>query len=280
MRAESARTARRVFLARHLPSAAIRWVARSWPDPSPEAVAAITGLEESRWTEMSGLFPLLGSCPGRDAARQRRSLGLLAGNALSRNSRRIVWRPGRPDPDPALYFTIHLGNVRLLRYFLRLAGIAVATIVDATHLADPRVRAQNAWIDRRRPIAFPHVVFAGEVHRLRSALRRGSLMAAVDRIHRPMPGKGGEDRVVPFLGGRLTLDLSALRLARIARVPVRPIFLTLPGERLTITVGDPLPADADRAGERFGALADAAARASPADFDAYTHRFLLRDPPP
>jgi hypothetical protein len=169
--------------------------------------------------------------------------------------------------------------VRLLRYFLRLAGIPAATIVDATHLANAASRAQNAWIDRRRPCAFPHTVFAGEPHRLRSALRRGSLIAAVDRIHAPEPGRGGQDRIVPFLGGRLTLDLSALRLARIAEVPVRPIFLTLPEERLTVTVGEPLPAEADPAAERFGALADAVARASPADFDAYTHRFLLRDPP-
>jgi len=276
---ESSRGGRTAFLIRAAPAAAIRWVARAWPDPSAEAIAAVTGLEDARWAEMAELFPLLGPRPGREAARQRRSLGLLSWNALTRNSRRIDWRPARPGPDPALYFTIHLGNVRLLRYFLRLAGIPAATMIDATHLSNARSRAQNAWIDRRRPCAFPHTVFSGEPHRLRSALRRGSLIAAVDRIHAPDPGRGGQDRIVPFLGGRLTLDLSALRLARIAGVPVRPIFLTLPAERLTVTVGEPLPAEADRAAERFGALADSVARASPADFDGYTHRFLLRDPP-
>ena len=279
MSAESARAAQSILLIRAAPAAAIRWLARAWPDPSAEAITAITGLDEARWGEMAELFPLLGPHPGRDAARQRRSLGLLSWNALSRNSRRIDWRPARPGPDPTLYFTIHLGNVRLLRYFLRLAGIPAATIVDATHLSNARARAQNAWIDRRRRCAFPHTVFAGAPHRLRSALSRGALVTAVDRIHAPEPGRGDRDRIVPFLGGRLTLDLSALRLARIAGVPVRPIFLTLPAERLTVTVGEPLPAETEPAGERFGALADAVARASPADFDAYTHRFLLRDAP-
>jgi len=105
-------------------------------------------------------------------------------------------------------------------------------------------------------------------------------MAAVDRIHAPAPGKGAADRTFPFLGGRLTVDLSLLRLARLAGVPARPLFVAIPSERLTVTVGDPLPEALDDAGARFGQLADAVARESPADFDGYTHRFLLRRPVP
>lgn len=132
--------------------------------------------------------------------------------------------------------------------------------------------------DRLRIHAFPHLVFAGNAHRLRSALGRGSLIAAIDRIHAPSPDRPRPEVAAPFLGGRLILDLSALRLARLAGVPARPLFVTVPGGRLTVTVGDPLPPDANEAGRRMAGLAEAVARASPADFDGFTHRFLAPRP--
>jgi hypothetical protein len=229
---------------------------------------------------MAALFPDLGARPGRDAASHRRALGLLGENALLPDSRRVRWLPARPGPAPTLYLTVHLGDLRLLRYLLRLAGIPAATIVDATQLGNARGQAENARIDRIRSHALPHFFFAGEPQRLRSALRGGSLIAAIDRIHPPAPGRRTPDRTVPFLGGRLVLDLSVLRLGRLAGTPIRPIFLTIPRGRLTVTVGDPLPGDIDAAGARLGLLADAVARDSPADFDGYTHRFLLQAPPP
>jgi hypothetical protein len=267
-------------LVRLAPRAVIRWVARARPDPTPEEIVEWTGLGEGSWNEMAGLFPGLGPRPGPDAARHRRSFGLLGENALSRGSSRVRWLPERPPPDPTLYLTLHLGDIRLLRYLLRLAGIPAATIVDETQLGNPKVLAENRRIDRRRPHALPHSVFSGEPHRLRSALRHGSLLAAVDRIHPPAPGKGTADRTFPFLGGLLTVDLSVLRLARLAGVPARPLFVTIPGERLTVTVGEPLPRDREAAGACFGDLADAVARDCPAAFDGYTHRFLLRRPVP
>ena len=266
-------------LVRLAPRAAIRWIARARPEPTSGQIGEWTGLGEGAWSEMARLFPALGPRPGPDAARHRRSFGLLGENALNRGSRRVRWVPERPAPDPTLYLTLHLGDLRLLRYLLRLAGIPAATIVDETQLGNPLVLAENRRIDRRRAHALPHSLFSGEPHRLRSALKAGSLVAAVDRIHAPAPGRGAADRIVPFLGGRLAIDLSVLRLAGIAAVPARPIFLTIPGERLTVTVGEPLPEDPGEAGARFGRLADAVARDSPADFDGYTHRFLLQTPP-
>jgi hypothetical protein len=229
---------------------------------------------------MAAIFPGLGARPGRDAARHRRSLGLLGENALAPDSGRVRWVPARPEGAPTLYLTVHLGDLRLLRYLLRLAGIPAATIVDETQLGNAAGEIENARIDRIRPHALPHALLAGEPHRLRSALRGGSLIAAIDRIHASVPGRGTRDRTVPFLGGRLVFDLSVLRLGRLAGTPIRPIFLTIPRERLTVTVGEALPGDIDAAGARLGLLADAVARDSPADFDGFTHRFLLSGPPP
>lgn len=265
-------------LVRFLPAAAIRWRARTRPDPTPAQIEELTGLDEGAWRRMAEIFPMLGDHPGLDAARQRRAFALLAANALAPASRRVRWVPARPDPAPALYLTIHLGDLRLLRYLLRLAGITAATIVDDTHRGNEAAREEDATIDRLRAHAFPHVFFARDSHRLRSALRRGSLLAAIDRIHAPAPGKPRPELAIDFLGGRLVLDLSPLRLARLARVPARPIFISAPRRRLTVSVGAPLPADPGEAGRRFGELAGAVARDSPADFDGFTHRFLLRGP--
>lgn len=266
-------------LLRFVPAAAIRWRARTRPDPAPAQIEELTGLDEGAWRRMAEIFPLLGDRPGLDAARQRRAFALLASNALAPASRRVRWLPARPDPAPALYLTLHLGDLRLLRYLLRLAGIPAATIVDETHQGNTAARQEDAMIDRLRPHAFPHFVFARESHRLRSALRKGSLIAAIDRIHAPSPGESRPQIAFPFLGGRMILDLSALRLARLADVPARPLFVSIPESRLTVSVGDPLPADAREAGQRFAGQAQAVARASPADFDGFTHRFQLPDPP-
>ena len=265
-------------LLRFLPAAAIRWRARTWPPPTPEQIEERTGLDEAAWRGMAELFPRLGTAPGAGAARRRRELALFAAHALTPDSRRVDWRPARPGPEPTLFMTIHLGDLRVLRYLLRLTGIPAATIVDETHLGDTAGRADDAMVDRLRPHSFPHLIFAGHSHRLRSALRRGSLIAAIDRIHAPAPGRPRPELAIDFLGGRLILDLSALRLGRLARVPARPIFISAPRRRLTVSVGDPLPDDPGEAGRRFGELAGAVARDSPADFDVFTHRFLLPEP--
>jgi lauroyl/myristoyl acyltransferase len=81
---------------------------------------------------------------------------------------------------------------------------------------------------------------------------------------------------VAFLGGRLDVELGPFRLARLAAVPVRPVFVTAPKACLTITVGNPLPGDPTEAARAFGEVLDRVTRASPGDFDGFTHRYLVR----
>lgn len=257
-----------------LPRPVLRWILRAWPGPPRDRIERLTGLSEEGWRRLARLFPLLGADSGAAAARARRDFALLTWRELSRARPGPRWEPSPPPRTPELLLTAHLGNLRFLRYFLRSAGIPAATIVDETHYGSPKWRRLNARIDERFPVGVPHTFSSREPHRLRAALRRGSLLAAIDRIHRPPPGADDRSARVPFLGGSLEIDLAPLRLARLAGVPARPIFITAPDTRLTITVGDPLSGDDEAAARAFGDLLDRVARASPADFDGFTHRYL------
>lgn len=263
-----------------LPRFAVREAARLRPPPRRDRVAALTGLSEAEWKGLAELFPLLGDDPGRNAARARRTFTLVAWHELSRTRVRPLWDPAPPPAAPELLVTAHLGNLRLLRYFLRSAGVAVATIVDETHEGSDRGARLNAWIDRRFPVRAPHTRESGKPHRLRRALREGSLLAAIDRIHPPPPGVADRSAPIPFLGGILPIEPAAFRLARLAGVPARPVFATAPKARLTLTVGERLPADEGEAVRAFGEVLDRVARASPGDFDGFTHRFLARTATP
>ncbi|HET9794522.1 MAG TPA: hypothetical protein VFS34_08680 [Thermoanaerobaculia bacterium] len=256
------------------PSLLMRGISRAWPSPPAARVEPLTGLADSEWRRLAESFPLLGPDPGRDAARSRRTFTLVAWNELSRRRPRPEWNPAPPSSEPQVLVTAHIGNLRLLRYFLRVEGIPVATIVDETHPTSGSTGKWNEWIDRRFPIAFPHTFPSDQPHRLRAALRRGSLLAAIDRIHRPPPGGRDRSARVPFLGGAIAIELGALRLARLAGVAARPIFVTAPAARLTITVGAPLPQSEAEAVREFGAIFDRVSRESPGDFDGYTHRYL------
>ncbi len=259
-----------------LPAAAARAIARAWPDPPRSRIERLTGLSDAGWRDLAAIFPRLGDDPGRDAARARRTFTFLAGNEILRRRPRPAWEAAPPPAAPQILLTAHIGNLRLLRYFLRSAGVPAATVVDDTHFGSDAHEEANRWIDRRFPTAFPHTFPAAEPHRLRTALRRGTLLAAIDRIHRPRARD--HSARIPFLGGTLEIELGPLRLARIAGVRARPVFITAPKERLTITVGDALPADEAEAARAFGVLLDRVARASPADFDGYTHRFAAGAP--
>jgi len=259
-----------------VPRAAAGLLLRLWPAPSRDRFERLTGLGEEEWRRLARLFPLLGADPAASAARARRDFALLARYELSRTHPRPRWDPAPPPREPELFVTAHLGNLRVLRYFLRSAGIPAATIVDETHFGNPQWRRWNERIDRRFPVGFPHTFSSREPHRLRAALRGGSLIAAIDRIHRPPPGADGRSERVPFLGGALEIELAPLRLARLAGVPARPAFVTALDARLTIAVGEPLPADDAAAARAFGALLDRVARAAPGNFDGYTHRYLAR----
>ena len=226
------------------------------------AVERLTGLSRDGWRRLGAAFPRLGDDPGPSAARARRRLHFLVGRALGTTRHAPLVRGREPENDPTLYVSAHLGDLRGLRYLLR-ARLPVATVVS---IADER----RAWIaredrvfDERFPGEFPHSFSARHPHRLRSALRRGSLMAAAD-----LPESGGV--AVPFLGGEIRLDPRPFRLARIARVPCRAIFLTAPVGRLTIALGEPLPAGEDAALRAFARELAAAAEESPFEIDGVT----------
>jgi hypothetical protein len=263
---------------RALPGFVARAIARAWPKPSRAKTERLTGLTDAEWRRLAAIFPRLGDDPGRHASRARRTFMFLAWNELLRSRPRLEWKPAPPPSAPQVLLTAHVGNLRLLRYFLRSAGVPVATIVDDTHFGNDGHEEANRRIDRRFPTAFPHRFSSREPHRLRSALRRGSLLAAIDRIHHPLPGTTDHSARIPFLGGTIEIELAPLRLARLAGVRARPVFITAPAARLTITVGDALPADEGEAARAFGVILDRVARASPADFDGYTHRFAAGSP--
>jgi hypothetical protein len=173
---------------------------------------------------------------------------------------------------PSLYLSAHIGDLRALRYALRARGIPAAHLIDETHRERPAAAREDAVFDRIRPLDFPHVFHAGQTPRLRSALSRGSLIAAADR-------PAAQSFPAILLGGRIHLDPRPLRLARIAGAPVRAIFLTAPGGRLTLTVGSRL--DSSRPEEAMSAFAvefAEAARASPADLDGFTYRGYALSP--
>lgn len=261
-----------------LPAPLLRWITQAWPDPSPAQIEALTGLSEEGWRAIARVLPGLGAKPGLDAARARRTFTVLAAHAIGQSRSGVRWDPSPPPATPALYLTIHLGSLRTLRYLLRREGIAIGVVVDETHFGDPSTEDRNARFDRSFPHDFPHTFDSRRPHRLRGALRRGSLVLAIDRIHRSAPAPPRSTARIPFLGGTLEIELGPLRLARVAGVPARPIFITAPRGRLTITVGDPLPADPDSAAARFADVLGRAAGRSPADFDGYTHRFLNGPP--
>jgi hypothetical protein len=168
-----------------------------------------------------------------------------------------------------VYVSAHIGSLQGLRYTLRARGVRVATVLGPYNLERPEAERQDRLFDRCHPLDFPHFFPATRVHRLRTALRSGSLIAAAD-----LPASDGFEE--PFLGGRVRLDRRPFRLARAAGVPCRPAFLTLPLGRWTLTLGDPLPADEGAALEAYARCLRKVATRSPLDLDAVVYRSLAR----
>ena len=170
-----------------------------------------------------------------------------------------------PSGQPCVYVTAHLGSLQALRYALRARNIPAATVLGPHNLDRDRAAAQDrVFVDATA--RFPSCVLASQVHRLRGALNRGSLVVAAD-----LPLEDGI--AAPLLGGWVRIDPRPFRLAHAARVPCRPAFATLPGGQWTLTLGSPLPVDASAAAEAFAlALGNVAARA-PLDLDGvvYAH---------
>ena len=226
-------------------------------------VERITGLSPARWRELARAFPRLGPDPGPRAARARLRLEFLAGRALATHRHAPSWRGPEIQRSPAMYVTAHIGDLRALRYLLRLRTAAASIIPEVGNRE--RFEREDTVRDARAVPhgGFPHVFSASRPHRLRSALRTGSLIAAADR-------PADREHAAPVLGGLLSLDVRPFRIARIAGVPVRPLFLTAPRGRLTVTVGESLPAPLDEALEGFAKALDLVSEESPWDWDGVT----------
>jgi len=226
-------------------------------------IAALTGISAADWKALRRAYPGLPAAAGPRAAARRVLLARLAAHRLrtGRWSARLEGRAPDPGDGPTVFVTAHLGSLQGLRYTLRARGIPAATVLGPHNLARREAERQDRLFDARHPLDFPHFFPASEVHRLRSSLRRGSLILAADL---PEPDDGVP---VAVLGGRAFVDPRPFRLARAARVPCRPAFLTLPRGRWTLTLGAVLPADEAAAIDAFArCLAEAAAR-SPLDLD-------------
>lgn len=221
-----------------------------------------TGLSSEQWRELGRAFPGLGPDPGPAAARQRRRFRFLVGRALATDRHGPCFRPGLPPAEPAVYVTAHVGDLRSLRYLLR-RHIPVATVVRTPEEEREAIALEDRAFDERMFRDFPHAFFSGRPHRLRSALRRGSLVFAAD-----LPPDGSP----PFacLGGWISLDPRPFRLARLARVACRPLFLTAPRGRLTITIGDAAPAEQAAALRDFARMLERVAGESPFEIDGPT----------
>ena len=166
-----------------------------------------------------------------------------------------------------MYVTAHIGAMQALRYALRARGVPAATVLGPYNRDRTLAIPQDRVFDRRYALDFPHALPSSEAHRLRGALKRGSLIAAGD-----MPERDG----IParILGGPALLDTRPFRLARVAGVRCRPAFVTIPEGRWTLTLGPGLAGDDEACAEAFGRAFARVAAASPLDIDAvvYAHR--------
>lgn len=232
-------------------------------------ILAATRISREDWRDLARSFPGLGPDPGPRAARARLAMEFLAGRALSTARHGPVWRGGLPPATPTLYVTAHLGDLRALRYLLR-TRVPAGSIIAPENEERPDGEAQDRLFDERFPRAFPHVFPSREAHRIRAALREGSLIAAAD-------APAEEAFEAPLLQGTLRLDPRPFRLARLAGVSSRPLFLTAPGTRLTVTLGEVLPEGALPAIGCFAQVLARVAQESPWDWDGATHLRRMRE---
>ena len=232
-------------------------------------ILALTAVSSKQWRELAATYPQLPPDPGAAAARARMTLHRLSSRALStgRWAPRLEGDP--PSRDPTVYLTAHVGSLQVLRYALRARGIPVASVIGP-HNQDRREAARvDAIFDRRHAIDFPHALPASRPHRLRTALRSGSLILAAD-----LPsGPGLEESL---LGGRIGIDPRPVRLARTAGVPCRAAFLSLPGGRWTLTLSPPLPTEPKAACAAFARVFRGVASRAPLDLDGLVYANLSR----
>jgi len=167
--------------------------------------------------------------------------------------------------------TAHIGSMQALRYALRARGVPAATVLGPHNLDRTQAIPQDRVFDRRYALDFPHALPSSATHRLRSALKRGSLLAAGD-----LPERGGVPAKV--LGGPALLDPRPFRLARVARAVCRPAFATFPEGRWTLTLGPVLEGDEIACAEAFGRVFARVAAASPLDLDGVVYAYRAGHP--
>jgi lauroyl/myristoyl acyltransferase len=223
-------------------------------------------LSEEGWRALAAAYPELPENPGREAARRRARLVRLASRALARGRWDLRLDGDPPTASPCVYVTAHIGSMQALRYALRSRGVPAATVLGGYNLDRSQAIPQDEVFDRRYALEFPHALPSSAAHRLKSALERGSLVAAGD-----MPEAGGLPARV--LGGPALLDPRPFRLARVAGVLCRPAFATLPGRRWTLTLGPALEGDELACAEEFGRVFARVAAASPLDIDGVVYAY-------
>ncbi len=232
-------------------------------------VRRFTGISVDDWRELAEIFSLLPSDPGPLASRRRALLARLAARSLASGRWPVELQGDPPSGAPTVYVSAHIGSLQSLRYSLRARGVPAASVLGPYNLDRSDAERQDRIFDRRHPVAFPHFFPAAHVHRLRTALRTGSLIAAAD-----LPARDGMQEAL--LGGVVRLDPRPFRLARTMGVACRPAFLTLPEGRWTLTLGDRLARNEDEAVRQFAGVYRRVASAAPVALDGVVYLNLAR----
>jgi hypothetical protein len=223
-----------------------------------------TGISAEAWRQLAAVFPGLPAEPGPAAARARRRLSGFSTRALAGGEWGANWSGAPPSPRPAIYVTAHIGSLLALRYLLRSRGVAAASVIAPYNFDRADAAAKDTLFDRRFPIPFPHVLSSASAQRIRSALRSGSLILAADLPDRAtFPAR--------LLGAGVSLDPRPFRLARLTGAPCRAAFVTLPGRRWEVAIGDPLPPDERAARDGFARILEEVAARAPLDIDGLVY---------
>jgi hypothetical protein len=235
-------------------------------------VVALTAVSSAQWRELAAAFSEMPRDPGASAARARMNLNRFAARALrtGRWAPRLEGDP--PSGDPTVYLTAHIGSLQALRYALRARGIPVASVIGPHNEDRPGPARVDEIFDRRHAMDFPHALLSSQPHRLRTALRSGSLILAAD-----LPS--GPAFESALLGGRIRIDLRPVRLARSAGVPCRAAFLTVPDRRWVLTLSPALPAEPRAACVEFARVFQQVASCAPLDLDGLVYASLSRGRP-
>ena len=260
---------------------ALRWVARRRPRAAYRAARRLAPLSEPigsgvKEEQIAALFPDLGPA-GLRSARKRAWSNFLMGEALGAATTvpggrpvypRIVSSPelGELQPPVILVFA-HVGPYRAVGAALReLRGDVLG--LDRGGLGPtPAITVADAGNDewgRAR-------VFQRAVATLGSG---GSVVLAID-------GDESSTLDVPWLGGTIALARGPFALARMTAAPIVPIAARWRGSSAEVTLGDPIPPNANEGvtAAATGAWLERYLRRFPGEISSLTLE-LFRPPQP